>query len=73
MIKKAKMETNTTDSSQGISKEQLLSYLNGKRNMVLNEIEIENDNNKKIALYAMLGTIDTFIEDVEGGLFDRTN
>lgn len=56
-----------------LSKERLLDYLKGKRGNVTKEIEKESDNSKKIALYAMLGTIDVFIEDIESGLFDQKN
>lgn len=56
-----------------ISKKKLEEYLLEKRSIVLTELSRESENNKKIALYAMLGTIDTFIEDLRSGRFDSDN
>ncbi|MCX7943705.1 MAG: hypothetical protein N2746_04280 [Deltaproteobacteria bacterium] len=53
-----------------IEREKLENYLLQKRNLVVSELNRETDNNKKIALYAMLGVIDAFLNDIRGGVLD---
>ncbi len=56
-----------------IEKKKVEDYLMQKRSLVLSELEREPESQKKIALHAMLGVIDSFLEDLENGFFDSGN
>ncbi len=56
-----------------IEKKKIIEYLEKKRSIVQFEIARETSNEKKALLYAMLGVIDTIMDDLKSGVLDIEN
>ena len=55
-----------------VDKKKLESYLESRKVLVKEELNRVTENEKKVALYAMLGVLDSVTEELNKGSFDKT-